>query len=760
MGDPFQEKEERDGIRWNWNSYPSAREDALNMVLPLALLYTPLRVASPPLLRYAPVLCKGCKAVLNQHCRIDWASKLWICPFCLTRNPLPPQYHTVTQDACPTELLPQHGTVEYEIRQTAPSPPVYFFCIDTALPADELEALKDSIVQSFSLLPEDALVGLITFGTTLTVWELGFTELHKSFVLGGHKEYTLDQVSDYLQIRGKQPAPASAPGGGQPAAPTGVVGRFLALLSDCELTLTTILEELTPDPWPTKQDQRPMHCTGCALDVAQKVLELSAVRTGGRIVLFAGGAVTKGPGQIVSRDLNDSIRSHNDIRTEEAPLYPAALKFYEGIAERLVKSDFACDVFAGCLDQVGITELSCCCHRTGGFLLMVDTFKTPVFKATYQRFFRLGDGGRPTAFNATLEVQTSRGTKVAGIIGPCTSLRKASPCVSESVTVGQSNTCAWQMSVLMPNTTFGVYFDVCGVPQEAPERFVQFITLYQTSAGSHRLRVATVSHPISQVADPRAHAGRGLFDQDCAAVLTARMAVDNLEKNGNDVNEVMRWLDRSVITLVKKFGTYAADDPSSLRLEADFSLFPVFMYHLRRSEFLQIFNSSPDETTFFRSTLIRAHCASSITMIQPTLHSYSFQGPPQAVLLDSTSVLSDNILLLDTFFDVVVHHGMTIAAWQQQRYHEMPEHAAFKALLQAPKDDAERLMADRFPHPKYTECNQNGSQARILLNRLNPSVSYANPQYGGQPAGQVVLTDDANLQTFMAHLKRLAVASS
>ena len=62
-------------------------------------------------------------------------------------------------------------------------------------------------------------------------------------------------------------------------------------------------------------------------------------------------------------------------------------------------------------------------------------------------------------------------------------------------------------------------------------------------------------------------------------------------------------------------------------------------------------------------------------------------------------------------------------------------------------------MHDRFPYPKYTECNQNGSQARILLNRLNPSVSYTSQQYG-QHAGQIVLTDDANLQTFMAHLKR------
>lgn len=723
------------------------------MVLPLALLYTPLKAKDGtfPFLQYDPVLCKGCKAVLNPHCRVDWNSRLWICPFCLTRNTMPPQYEGIGGQNPPQELYPMATTVEYKINRPQGGVPVYFFCIDTSIPADELESLKDSILQSFSLLPEDALVGVVTFGSMVTVWEVGFSELHKSYVFGGHKEYPTEQVSDYLQVQYSAGGPAGL--GGKPS--NGMLDRFIAPLSDCELNLTSIIEELTPDPWPTKQDERPMHCTGAALDISLKMMQLSGLNSGGRLLLFAGGAITKGPGLIVSKDLNENIRSHNDIKTEQSPLFPAACKFYSSLADRFVQTGFACDVFAGCLDQVGITELACCCERTGGFLLMVDTFKTPVFKSTYQRFFQGGERELVTVFNATLEVQASRGTKVAGIIGPCSSLNKMSSSVSETDEVGQGKTCAWQMSTLTSRTTFGVYFDVCGVAQEGTERYVQFITSYQTVKGQHRLRVTTISHRITPSPDKNYYVGQGVFDQDASAVLVARHAVDMLEKNNNNVNDVMRCIDRNVIHLVRHFGTYTPEDPSSLRLSSDFTLFPIFMYHLRRSEFLQIFNSSPDETTFFRHTLIRENCNNAIIMIQPTLHSYGFNGDPQAVLLDSNSVLPDTILLLDTFFDVVIHHGMTIAAWQQQNYQDMPEHAAFKNLLLAPKADAERLMMDRFPHPKYTECNQNGSQARILLNRLNPSVSYTNQQYGQQ--GQVVLTDDANLQTFMAHLKRLAV---
>jgi len=87
----------------------------------------------------------------------------------------------------------------------------------------------------------------------------------------------------------------------------------------------------------------------------------------------------------------------------------------------------------------------------------------------------------------------------------------------------------------------------------------------------------------------------------------------------------------------------------------------------------------------------------SLVMIQPTLLSYSFNGPPQPALLDAESVRPDTILLLDTFFHVVVFHGETIAAWREQGYHEQEEHAAFRSLLEAPQADAQMIMDNRFP---------------------------------------------------------------
>ena len=75
----------------------------------------------------------------------------------------------------------------------------------------------------------------------------------------------------------------------------------------------------------------------------------------------------------------------------------------------------------------------------------------------------------------------------------------------------------------------------------------------------------------------------------------------HVRAEGDDGPDVLRWLDRMLIRLCQKFGEYHKDDPGSFRLAENFSLYPQFMFHLRRSQFLQVFNNSPDETAYYRS---------------------------------------------------------------------------------------------------------------------------------------------------------------
>jgi len=113
---------------------------------------------------------------------------------------------------------------------------------------------------------------------------------------------------------------------GRPPPMMGSAARFLLPVNQCEFQLTNALEQLQKDPWPVANDKRSLRCTGVALSVAVGLLETSFQNAGGRIMLFAGGPATEGPGIVVGPELRESIRSHHDIDRDNIKHYKKALK--------------------------------------------------------------------------------------------------------------------------------------------------------------------------------------------------------------------------------------------------------------------------------------------------------------------------------------------------------------------------------------------------------------------------------------------------
>ncbi|KAL1746742.1 hypothetical protein HDZ31DRAFT_72704 [Schizophyllum fasciatum] len=757
----FEDVEDRDGVRLSWNVWPSSRIEATRTVVPISALYTPLKIREdlPPVL-YEPVACKPpCRAILNPYCQIDIRGKLWICPFCLSRNAFPPHYKDISSTNLPAELLPKYTTIEYTLARPAQVPPIFLFVVDTCLDDDDLKALRDALVVSLSLIPPYALVGLITFGTMTQVHEIGYPDCSKSYVFRGGKEYQPKQIQDMLGLSGQSRA---APRPGQPLPQTAYgAARFLMPVQQCEFQLTGILESLQRDPWPVANDKRALRCTGVALSVAVGLLETTFPNTGARIMLFAGGPASEGPGMVVSSELKEPIRSHHDIERDSAKHFKRANKFYEGLAKRASNNGHVIDLFAGCLDQVGLLEMKSMPNSTNGVIVLSDSFATSIFKQSFLRIFNKDEQGHlQMGFNATFDVQTTKELKVSGLIGHAISAGKKSACVGETE-IGISQTSAWKINTLTPRTSEAVYFEVvtpAGQPLQPGSRgLIQFVTHYQHASGQMRLRVTTIARNFAEAGSPSIAAS---FDQEAAAVLMARIAVFKSEID--DAPDVLRWLDRMLIRLCQKFADYRKEDPTSFRLSDNFSIYPQFMFHLRRSQFLQVFNNSPDETAFYRHVLDEEDVNNSLIMIQPTLMSYTFDTPPQPVLLDSVSIKPDVILLLDTFFHILIFHGEQVAQWRKAGYQEQEGYENFKELLEAPVADSQELLADRFPIPRYIVCDQGGSQARFLLSKLNPSTTHMSATMYGSPAGaagQAIFTDDVSLQVFMEHLKRLAVGA-
>jgi protein transport protein SEC23 len=466
---------------------------------------------------------------------------------------------------------------------------------------------------------------------------------------------------------------------------------------------------------------------------------------------------------VVGEELAETIRSHLDLQkdTSNARYTKKALKYYATLAQRAVNAGIAVDIFACSLDQVGLYEMKVVTDKSGGYMVMSDSFSMHVFKDSFRKVFDCDESGYLNqGFNAKVEIFTSREAKCCGAVGGVSSLGKKGPAVAETE-IGEGGTCQWVLGSLDKNTAIAFYFDVtstqASTTSQGKQCYVQFQTVYMHASGRKRLRCTTVSHRYSDANMSDIATG---FDQEAAAVILARYAV--WKTDNEDPLDVLRWVDRMLIRLVAKFADYRKDEPASFRLAPEFSNFPQFMYHLRRSNFLQTFNASPDETAFYRTVIVREATMNSLVMIQPALLQYTFdEGPPQPVLLDAASLRPNIILLLDSFFHIVIWRGETIQAWYDAGYQEKEEYANFKELLVAPAEDAKRILEDRFPVPKFIQTNAGGSQARFLTSKVNPSTTY-NSQGGGFGAdagSSSIITDDVSLKVFMEHLIRLAVQS-
>ncbi|KAL6954204.1 Protein transport protein S23 G [Sarracenia purpurea var. burkii] len=533
-------------------------------------------------------------------------------------------------------------------------------------------------------------------------------------------------------------------------APANQKQGFLLTISECEFSITTAIEDIRSSP-PVMPFHRPQRSTGAAISAAVGLLEGCSINTGSRIMVFTSGPATIGPGMIVESDLGNAIRTHRDLSSGHAAHYKKSSKFYKNLSQRLVNASIVLDLFACSLDQVGAAELRASVENSGGLMMLGESFESEQFKKCLRHLFSCDEEGNLNmCFDATIEIVTTKDVKICGALGPCVSLRRKNGTVSEKE-IGEGDTNMWKLATLTNKTCIAFFFQVGDERNIQPNSafFIQFITRYRHGNMGIRKRVTTAARRWVGNHSPEIASG---FDQEAAASVMARLAIHKAERGF--AHDVIRWLDNMLIRFASKFGNYVQEDPSSFRLSSNFSMYPQFMYYLRRSQFIDVFNSSPDETAFFRLMLNREGLVASLLMIQPTLLQYSFDGPPVPVLLDICSISPDVILLFDSYFYVVIHYGSKIAQWRKLGYDKDPNHESFRKLLEEPELDAEQLVAERVPVPKLIKCDQHSSQARFLLAKLNPSVTQNSEYTNGS---EIVFTDDVSLQVFIEHLQDLAV---
>ncbi|XP_028092675.1 protein transport protein SEC23-like [Camellia sinensis] len=267
-----------------------------------------------------------------------------------------------------------------------------------------------------------------------------------------------------------------------------------------------------------------------------------------------------------------------------------------------MNSSIVLDLFACSLDQVGAAELNAAIESSGGFMMLGESFESEQFKKILRRLFNCDEEGNlKRCFDVTIEIVTTKDVKICGALGSCVSLRKKNSSVSEKE-IGEGGTNIWKLGTLTNRTCIAFFFQVSDEQKVQPSFafFIQFITRYRHGNMGIRKRVMTAARRWVGNNSPKITTR---FDQEVAASVAARLAIHKAERNL--AHDVIRWLDKMLISFASKFGDYVPENPSTFRLSSNFSLYPQFMCYLQTSQFIDVFNSCPDKTTFFRLMLNR-----------------------------------------------------------------------------------------------------------------------------------------------------------
>src|SRR5437879_4292959 len=173
------------------------------------------------------------------------------------------------------------------------------------------------------------------------------------------------------------------------------------------------------------------------------------------------------------------------------------------MARRTAHNGHIIDIFAGCLDQVGLLEMKSLANSTGGHMILTDSFTSSMFRQSFVKIFdKDAQDNLLMGFNASLEVLTTKELKVTGLIGHAISMNKKSTSVGEAE-CGIGNTCSWKMCGITPTSSVATYFEVSAQAgpiqhqQQAPQKaLIQFLTYYQHSSGQFHLRVTTIGRDL------------------------------------------------------------------------------------------------------------------------------------------------------------------------------------------------------------------------------------------------------------------------
>lgn len=392
----------------------------------------------------------------------------------------------ISQGDLPPECEAEMTTVEYCFDDVDAIDNTLIFVIDLAVKPSEVKAIKNCLKETFSSLPDNVSIAIITFTRYIQVYEMNNTHSVKSLIIDGKEDVTIEKIHSLLDISRKSSS--------QPNS------KFFCNVQQNLDHVLAVVDSLQSDPWLCMIQGRPYRALGAAVKSGIALSE-SFKCLGARMAILIGGPPTIGKGVVASTEKANMIRAHFNLEKgdETAQIYEASLKFYDELTPRLIENNTTVDVFGFSVDQFGIAEMREMVKKTGGFCVIQEEFVQQVFQDTFRNVYALNEYDElKIASGAHIKVLVSKPLKIKGAIGPLLSLNNKSSMAAKEV-VGQGNTNEWYLGGLDPCLSISFVLDIDEKERKEKKRqniFIQFITTFKHPSGYIAKRVTSLTRPF------------------------------------------------------------------------------------------------------------------------------------------------------------------------------------------------------------------------------------------------------------------------
>uniref|UniRef100_A0A061RDN1 Protein transport protein SEC23 n=1 Tax=Tetraselmis sp. GSL018 TaxID=582737 RepID=A0A061RDN1_9CHLO len=682
----------------------SKRREAEASGIPFGAVVTPSHPCSAniPTIKRIPVRCTYCSGYINPYCKIEAQTGRWTCSLCNAKNS-DTQYNSGTDfKSCP-ELLAT--TVDYVIETEsfggyaatpAGLPPV-IFAVDVTLEAEDLSAMKEHILQVVDSLPPSMFVGFITFGSSVSVYDLTQSGRAVCDVVAGDHSLEEGAMKELLLGPHSHVAPVHA----------------------CLPSLRDVVESLRPCPDKAPYRDR-ARCFGVALEVALALLRReSGGATGtaapmghqqhrgpGRVVAVLGGPITAGPGRVPTEVIDGDGQPEYEFAEAQAKAY------IEAVTRAAQQGDAAVDILAAGLAAVNVPLFGYLTQRTGGCLLLHEGFSENLKRNL------LAALTRTCGYDGLLDVFTSPSIAVGQVIGPAGAMgaRKAAAgsdlgpdYVKQRAVSG--NAC--EMNSVERGQGFAIMFALLR-DLDTSQVYIQVVLSWSLMDGGRLERVVTRRVGI---APSPAVLLESLNPEAVGVILAKRIILQALKEGaagnrqaaqrlraatGSRLKEIAKYLGQRRETSRGFFTgtTYVYDLPPALGPLAD------LLYQLVRGPMLGVVAGHPDERALLQALFLKAGFRESLLLLAPQLYSLGADREFQLMPPVDMALSPGAVLVLD--------HGNQVFVWLGSEVDPEEAQASYAGFVQ-------RISAGRFPVPSVSVAAEASGDSRYVSARLVPA---------------------------------------